>query len=243
MLYLRRFKTHNDWVERKLDLPYPVVSWELDSNAFNFGEVWNSFYMTYSVQDPGEIQILSDDFDISNLTDLYIDGERFDPKRTHYFNGGEYEIRFLVKRGVKNVESMFQDTPESLRPSFSGATSRYAKLRSLDNMFRGCSQIKSINLSGIDTTLVKSINNIFKDCPELNSVTMAYPIDNLKEVEGAFDNVAEVGTFYYNKAYDYTTILNILPPGWYPREISCCYAAGYWINEERWDNDYAWNNG
>lgn len=81
MLYLRRFETHNDWVERKLDLPYPVVSWELDFNVFNIGEIWNSFYMTYSVQDPGEIQILSDNFDISNLTDLYIDGERFDPKK------------------------------------------------------------------------------------------------------------------------------------------------------------------
>jgi hypothetical protein len=62
-----------------------------------------------------------------------------------------------------------------------------------------------------DTSNVKSLKGAFYNAAFLRSITMIDDISNVEDVTDMFKNCSSGGTFYYNPAYDYSKIIEVLP--------------------------------
>lgn len=76
------------------------------------------------------------------------------------------------------------------------------------------SQMTSLDLSNFDTSKVEDMASMFHYCENLNSIKMMGDVSNVTSVLEMFDGVKENGTFYYNQAYDYSKIIEVLPSSW-----------------------------
>lgn len=76
---------------------------------------------------------------------------------------------------------------------------------------------RSITLS--DTSNVKSFKGAFYYASFLRSITMIDDISNVEDVTDMFKNCSSGGTFYYNPAYDYSKIIEVLPTSWTAKPI------------------------
>lgn len=245
MLYIKKFKDSAGFHDGKFDLPYPYLAKSSAEEEVFFGELFNIIYMYYNIPESGYYEILGPEFPLKNIQEMYVDeGSREVPVRSYNFlESGEHAIKFLMSRKFRDSGDMFLNVSTAIRTNLNQTNGLYSKLRYTQGMFSGCNLITSINLSKLDTSEVIDMSRLFKDCSSLSQVTMKYPVDKVAKLDEMFSGVAEVGTFYYNPEYDYTKIINILPPGWVAKELVSCYAAGYWINDQPWSNEHIWANG
>lgn len=108
--------------------------------------------------------------------------------------------------------------------------------------FRGCENLEEVNIKGLDFSNCGYFNEVFTDCKKLKhidlsdvkfesgnltahstfvgcenliSLTMNTPIKvSTSYTKTWFNGVNTNGTFYYNPAYDYSTIIEALPATW-----------------------------
>ena len=107
---------------------------------------------------------------------------------------------------------------------------------SMSYMFKGCSKLN--NIPQLDTSNVTNMSYMFEYCRSLTSVpqldiskvtNMSYMFTdctNLVEVKfkgepksslavsGMFSGITTNGTLYYDSRYDYSKIINVMPPTW-----------------------------
>lgn len=253
MKFIRKLKSNTLYDDIKLNLPYPFLIKTIDEKDIHFGEIFNFLVLTYdTVEEDQEIALISEDYDnlLKNIQDIYIypeevDGEkeRIDPVKSLSFKSpGKHKVEFLLKKSFDSFGKLFSDVSNLSSIEFNKFHSIYRKPSDISYMFKNCSLIDSISFYSVDTSEIFSMEGVFQGCSSLSSVTMMYPITNLNNVDNMFDGVAEVGTFYYNPDYDYQKIIDILPPGWQAIEMISCFAAGFWINEQPWSNEYTWRN-
>lgn len=70
-----------------------------------------------------------------------------------------------------------------------------------------------------DTSNVKSLKGAFYNASFLRSITMIDDVSNVEDVTDMFKNCSGGGTFYYNPAYDYSKIIEVLPTSWTAKPI------------------------
>lgn len=240
MVYLKNFEDAVSYHKDKFDLPQShIVIIEAGGEIF-YGEIFTIINVTYQVESSeAPIQILGLGSRLDLITEMYVDGgEIQDPAYYHKFSEpGEHQIRYVTKRRTLDFSEFLDGCVNVLSVNLGQARTYYHDAVNLGCMFSGCNLVSSIDLSSLDTTDVYSISGIFKGCSNLSEVTMYYPVDNITELEEAFSGVAEVGTFYYNPKYDYSKIINILPPGWVPKELASSYATGVWLDNQPSDDN------
>jgi surface protein len=84
----------------------------------------------------------------------------------------------------------------------------------LYSMFHSCRNLTTIDLSGWDVSKVTTMQYMFGSCYNLTEIRMGGPIRSDLKVTSMFNYIDNTGTFYYPKEYDYTPIINALPPKW-----------------------------
>lgn len=85
---------------------------------------------------------------------------------------------------------------------------------SLEKMFYQCRKIKSIDLSNCDLSNICSMRYAFFQCYGLTELRFGSDISKLVNVDSMFQGVSSTGTLYYPEKYDYSKIINVLPPHW-----------------------------
>ena len=94
-----------------------------------------------------------------------------------------------------------------------------SNVTSMDYMFSGCRSLTSLDLSNWDTSNVSEMSFMFSNCQSLTEIRMGGDVSRIDINHGMFDNIASGGTFYYNSAYDYSRIIELLPSTW--TAVSC----------------------
>lgn len=82
------------------------------------------------------------------------------------------------------------------------------------NMFKGCSNLISVDLSMCDFSDTCEFMDMFQLCNKLTEIRMGGPINININTTNMFRYVNTTGTFYYPKEYDYTPIIKALPSTW-----------------------------
>ncbi len=127
------------------------------------------------------------------------------------FNGGMYDFKlsssvrnFSVESGVEaNTNVCFAGNPYvtsiDLRGLFTSSTSSFCgwgggmvdgEFQSWDvGMFEGCTNLKSVNMSGLNTSNVTNMNSMFKGCTSLESVDLSgWNTSKVKKYSNMFYN-------------------------------------------------------
>ena len=79
-------------------------------------------------------------------------------------------------------------------------------------MFEYCRSLTSI--PQLDISKVTDMRYMFTDCTNLVEVKFkGKPTSNLK-VTSMFSGITTNGTLYYDSRYDYSKIIEVLPPKW-----------------------------
>ena len=89
-----------------------------------------------------------------------------------------------------------------------------SNVNNMKSAFEYCGYINSVDLSGWDTSKVTTMENMFAECRYLTEVKMGGNVSNVTNVTKMFWNIESTGTFYYNPQYDYSKIIEVLPPTW-----------------------------
>lgn len=113
---------------------------------------------------------------------------------------------------VTGISSIFSNC--YAMESFSVGASDVSNVLDLANIFENCQNLTVIDLSGWNTSKVSAMPNTFAGCTLLTSVTMTGDLSQVGYIYNPFRGVAASGTFYYNQAYDYSSIIAELPSGW-----------------------------
>jgi surface protein len=87
----------------------------------------------------------------------------------------------------------------------------------MNDMFRGCSNITSIDLTHLQLDNVTNMDNMFYNCTKLVELKMGgnpAKITSSSYVENMFYQVKTNGVLRYNIDYDYSKIIAKLPSTW-----------------------------
>lgn len=87
-------------------------------------------------------------------------------------------------------------------------------LTDMSRLFANCSKLTSVDLSKWDLSKVTSMASSFAYCKALTEVKMGGDVSKLNSVVGMFNGITTTGKFYYNSAYDYSKIIEVLPSTW-----------------------------
>lgn len=68
------------------------------------------------------------------------------------------------------------------------------------------SNIRSCDLSGLDHSNVITMSEMFNSSRHFKTLRMMYPVDKVTDTGQMFGGVWTIGTFYYNKKYNYDKI-------------------------------------
>lgn len=82
------------------------------------------------------------------------------------------------------------------------------------NMFTGCKNLISVDLSMCDFSDACEFIEMFENCNNLSEIRMGGQINPNVITKDMFRYVNTTGTFYYPKEYDYTPIIKALPSTW-----------------------------
>lgn len=80
-----------------------------------------------------------------------------------------------------------------------------------NSMFQGCEKLETIDLSRLDMSQCVSMELMFEGCSNLKTIIMNTELNPNVKTTSIFKNITTEGTFYYNPAYDYSTIIAQLP--------------------------------
>ena len=89
-----------------------------------------------------------------------------------------------------------------------------SKVTSMGNMFAVCYKLITLDLSNWDTSNVTDMSNMFDNCRYLTELKMGGSVNNVNNVKEMFHRISTTGTLYYNKDYDYSKIIAVLPSTW-----------------------------
>ena len=193
MKYLRLVKNKEDVTEKN---NYKTIWYGNADNSVTYNDKYNSYIeATYNVTDAGETQLLSyisetNKFDISQLTEIWVDGIKQDTIDYYYTfdTTGEHKARFVFPSN---------EAPISLKKMFNN-TQSYIPLISVD-------------FSHFNEKYVTSINTIFQACTELTSIgdISNWDVSNITDMTGAFSKC--VGLTYIGDLsnWDVSNVTNL----------------------------------
>ena len=79
-------------------------------------------------------------------------------------------------------------------------------------MFSNCPLLRAVKIG--DVSKVTNMDVVFSNCSVLNDITMLGNPVNVINLSWPFGGIAETGVFKYDCRYDYSKIIELLPPGW-----------------------------
>lgn len=131
--------------------------------------------------------MLGSSFDISQIAEMYIDGQSVTPVSSYVFSiAGIHTVIYVMTDGFIKLSYMLND------------------IRTLI----------TINHSKLDTSNVTTMYSTFCSCWKLTEVTMNGDVSKVTSVGNMFNQVNTTGNFYYNADYDYSEIIAKLPSTW-----------------------------
>ena len=198
--------------------------WYVKNFAYMFANCTNLKKLDFSILSPGNVASMSHMFENCTnliLVDLYYSPNGVTDTSYMFYNCINldalnyqrrlntsnitdmsymfYNCKLLWTQGdetwdlsrVENMSHMFEN---------SGAGRIYlgnqktTSLKDITNIFNGCSELVSLDLSAIDTRNIKSINNMLKNCTALKGIAWGsdFKVNNLTELVGVFQNCSSL---------------------------------------------------
>jgi hypothetical protein len=74
------------------------------------------------------------------------------------------------------------------------------------------------------------MQSMFYGCSNLTEIKMGGDVSKVTNANDMFYDINTTGVFYYNSAYDYTVILNVLPSTW--TAVPCTMVDGVLVPNE-----------
>lgn len=161
-------------------------------NTLNVTDMRNMFYECRNLTSIPQL-------DTSNVKNMY---------QMFYYCSSLNNIPPLNTSNVVSMSYMFQGC-SSLTNILQLDTSN---VTSMGYMFCYCHKLASI--PQLDISKVTDMSYMFRECYKLLEIKFkGKPTSNLK-VTAMFDDIAENGILYYDSRYDYSKIIEVLPPTW-----------------------------
>ena len=168
-------------------------------------KIENSFIGIYNVTSVSNfVRII--DFDVGNwgyhhiveLSDIdaYINETKINLEicyYNHYYcfrfqKTGIYEIKIIIKKTLSTLRGLFLDCEQLLYVKFS-ETFDTSHVLNTEDMFMGCTSLKSVNLSSFNTSLVSQMTFMFYNCYELTSIDLSnFETKNVLSFQDMFTN-------------------------------------------------------
>ena len=96
-----------------------------------------------------------------------------------------------------------------------------ASITYMDNMFKSCKKLNSINFGKLNLSMVSNINSLFEDCSSLSNINLNYfDTSNIEFYDNLFKGINSEGTISYNSSILDEKILKDLPPTWEKIDIN-----------------------
>lgn len=166
----------------------------------------NSTDIGYAFQNCSKITSLDlSMFNTSKVTDM--DRVFYNCARLTYLNLDGWNIN-----ETRKMSSIFH-TCENLT-SINVANWKGSLCKNFWASFCGMAKLTKIDLSNIDTSSANYLNYMFMDSRALIEIKMGGPTSSTADVTDMFNNITTNGKFYYNKKYDYSKIIKVLPSTW-----------------------------
>ena len=188
MKHLRLFETENEHTSEVDNLDLPCITYVEETSEIELYPKVNCCIGTYNISNTlNSSQILGSDFDSSQIQTMLIDGVEVEPIKQYTFTTtGEHTVKIILNKNFTNANSMFNN----------------------------CASLTSLDLSSFDTPKVTNMSRMFVNCTSLTSLKMMGDIKMSLIHNEMLSNITTTGTFYYNSAYDYSKITNVLPSTW-----------------------------
>ena len=157
----------------------------------------NYLLATYNITTLGYNQILSADFDISQVKELWVNGVKSSTiGASYYFSStGTKTIKYVFEHdGFITGVNMFQDCTTLKTADMTNLSGEFCK--SLTGMFIGCTGVTTIDFTGFDATNITSTINMFNSCTSLISLKFGdkFTPVNLTDVRNMFHYCTKLTT-------------------------------------------------
>ena len=188
MKHLRLFETENEHTSEVDNLDLPCITYVEETSEIEIYPKVNCCVATYNISNTlKSSQILGYEFNSSQIQTMLIDGVEVEPTKQYKFTTtGEHTVKIILNKNFINANGMFS----------------------------GCNGLTSLDLSNFGTSKVTNMSSMFVNCSSLTSLKMMGNINKLQSTGSMFSNITTTGTFYYNSAYNYSKITNVLPSTW-----------------------------
>lgn len=137
-----------------------------------------------------------------------------------------YLQNLKITGDFNGVERMFENCWGLSYIDLTGAN--FGSITRFGYMFMECYSLEKVDFTNSDLSKAKSMHGMFSNCSALTEVRMSSQLNSSLEVgeeeydedydewydSRMFAGVETTGKFYYNAAYNYSKIINILPYKW-----------------------------
>lgn len=177
----------------------------------------NCIIVTYQAYYTNRTEIVfNSEFDINQIVDMFIDDIKVEiSKDVKFTTTGLHKIKYVFEN-LTSLRHLFYgiSSPEFYIVDVDMSSLDASTVTDMYGMFNLENRITSIDMSNVDISNVTNMNFMFRFCTNLKSVTMTGNPSNLVSTTSMFDKVTTTGTFYYNKNYNYSKIIAVLPSTW-----------------------------
>jgi surface protein len=137
------------------------------------------------------------EFDLSQVSAVYIDGKKQDEIAYSYAFGDteEHSVTIVMNENFTSAYSMFYGCGAITSLDLSHLDT--SNVTDMSYMFSECDGLTSLDLSNFDTSNVTDMSVMFSVCPNLVEIKMTGDIKDGVDISDMFSCVPTLGTFYY----------------------------------------------
>ena len=159
----------------------------LNLSSFNTKNVTNMYIMFQHCDSIQEVDLSS--FDIQNVTTMASMFERCEKLKSVDFSGDGF-----ISTKLNTINGMFL-LCSSLESVTFGSGFTAENIENMYNLFYGCSNLKTLDLSNLNTSKVTTMASMFYDCKELESLTVNnFNMKSVKSLADMFTNASNLKT-------------------------------------------------
>ena len=132
----------------------------------------NIINLIYNVPSGSSMNILTKINSLSKISELYYNNEQFTPHmKTSLQTYGNIEVKIKLKDGINNLSNLFNGCSQMTSIDMSNCNT--SNVTNMSNMLYSCSKLSTLTLGNIDTSNVTNMSNMFYNCASLKNIDLS----------------------------------------------------------------------
>ena len=161
----------------------------------------------YSDNDDEEISFLSNEYNIDQKVNLklYVDEKKYSFVKSMKLNKGSHKIIIVFEDTIKSCQNMFTNCKNIKSINFNVMN----ECDNMDYIFSGCSSLLSINTEKLITSNVTSMKNMFSNCGSLSQINLEnFDTAKVTNMEEMFSGCKSIENFNLT-SFNTTSVVNM----------------------------------